>query len=50
MRLFKRKEEVVATPEIRIVKPGDIILVGGAAYFVHPDHLQQLAVKKIGEN
>lgn len=47
MGLFKKK--VVVTPEIRITKPGDIILVGGAAYFVTAEELKQLPVKKVGE-
>lgn len=48
MRLFRRKE--VLTPEVRVVKPGDIILVGGAAYLVSSEELKQLPVKKVGQN
>jgi len=47
MGLFRKK--TVLTPEVKVITPGDIILVGGGAYFVTSEELKQLPVKKIGE-
>lgn len=47
MRIFRRKEVKL---DIKIVQVGDIILAGGNVYKVEANHLQQLAVKKIGAN
>lgn len=43
MGLFRKKAPQAL--DIKVVKVGDVIIIGSAVYMVHGDHIRQLAVK-----